>query len=381
MVDERRKTEGENPVLKWLEEKCPVTSQVSVTSVLTVIDDTKQCLVNGISGFPPNPNSAEYPHAPMLALRNKYIANEPIQLVFITPQEAAAEQAGKHNRDYTRAFQSLDREHYFSTANPGHTMLFPAGTKLTPVLDRAESRLARAAGTTAADGKAVVEYAVKGVIARDLGVPYSNPPLRSGNAAFLVQIDDGRFAMVMGGAFLNTQMVEPYKFQKPPVPLSVQDRRFNGSAEEFAAALPRYMESAASAAGLNPRSYDRITAFLIDAAKTCDGITPDMAQATVATQFGPIAVENLRNLGKQYTPCWLHGIPDELTQEMPRRVMFSIVPLGAQDVHHQWRDRKAMHVEVLFTPLPSDPRPRGSNGLEALFANYGIVTATITRPQ
>lgn len=63
--------------------------------------------------------------------------------------------------------------------------------------------------------------------------------------------------------------------------------------------------------------------------------------------------------------------------------MLGISPLGAPDPRHEWRDRKTMHiaVAVLFTSLPGDPRPRGANGLEALFVNYGIVAGTIAKAQ
>ena len=221
---------------------------------------------------------------------------------------------------------------------------------------------------------------MKGIIGKDLPVPYSSG-LRSGNAAFLVQTDDGRFAMVMGGAMLDARMMEPYKLEKPPVNLTPQDRNFRGTADEFAAAFPRYMEKAASAAGLNPKSYDRVTAYLIEAVRTCDGITPAMAQAATTSPVPRVEMEDVRKLGKQYLPCTqpFGIVPDELTHGLARGVMLGISPLGAPDLRHPWRDRKAMHVAVLFVPLPGDPRPRGANGLEALFANYGIVAATITK--
>jgi hypothetical protein len=378
MFPEHRTPNGEeirNPLAEAIEKVCPVYSEASPATDATALKDSKECLLNVLHI---RHDVAVYPRAKKLALHNKYIANHPIQLVFVTPEEAAADEAVKHT-DYARAFESLDSEHYFSADNAGHTMLFPAGTKLTPVLDRLESALGRAAGsTTVRDERSVIEHTVKGVIGRDLPVPYSSAPsLRSGNAAFLVQIEDGRFAMVMGGAMLNVQMAEPYKFEKAQVPLSVQPRAFQGTVDEFAAAFPGYLERAASAAGLNPGNYGRVAAYLIDVVKTCDGITPEMAQST-ASQF-PGHMEDLRKLGKQYTPCQLTmaAIPQDVKQGLERDVIASITPIGGRG----WADRQWLSVVVQFTPLPGDSRIRGANGFAALFANYGIVSAKITKVQ
>lgn len=310
-------------------------------------------------------SSAQYPRAAALALRNKYIANLPIQTVFITPQEAAAEQSGKH-KDYAAAFQTLDWKRRYSTDNPGRTRIFPAGTRFTPVLDGPLV-------TNALDSKAVLQHIVKGVIGRDLPVPYSSD--RTGNAAYLVEMDDGVFAMIAAGAMLDPKMMEPYKFEKPPVPLTREERTFRGSIGEFVAALPKFMERAATAAALNPRNYEKVTAFTIETAKACDSITPEMARS-VTSRFG---IEDLHTLGKQYEPCQglTAPIPESAKTWKPdveRSVVVSITPVGGRG----WRDRKWMSVVLQFTPLNGDSRPRGENGMAALFDHYGIVAATIT---
>ncbi len=385
MFPERRKgneVQSNDAAPEALEKVCPAFSKLSLTDLTDPekrSKDAAPCLLNFLNSVRP---SAKYPNALRLAVHHKYIANLPIQLVFVTPEEAADAQAVEHH-DYARDFQSLNSNDYSSADNPGHTMLFPAGTKLTLVLDRAESELARDAGTTsAADGRAVVEHAVKGIIGKDLPVPYSRA-LQSGHAAYLVQTDDGRFAMVMGGAMHDARTMEPYKFEKPPVNLTPQERKFRGTTDEFATAFPRYMEKAASAAGLNPKSYDGVTAYLIEAVRTCDGITPEMAQSATTSPIPRVEMEDVRKLGKQYFPCTqpFGIVPEELTRGLPRGVTLGIGPLGAPNPLHGWRDRKAMHVEVLFTSLPGDPRLRGASGLEALFANYGIVAATIAKAQ
>ena len=376
MFPERKEgDQGNHWVRDAFEEGCPAFSKLGPTDFIDpkkIPEDTASCLHNVLTFLQ---GKTQYPDASRLALHNKYIANLPMQLVFVTPEEAA----GKQTRDYARDFLSLNSDDYSNPDNPGHTMLLPAGTKFTPVLDTAQSALPRASGSTsAADGRAIIDHAVKGAISQNLPVPYSRAA-RSGNTAILVQIDDGRFAMVMGGALLNTEMAEPYKYEKPPVDRSPQDRMFRGTMGEFAAAFPRYMERAASSAGLDPKSYAKAAEYVIDVVKRCDGITPEMAQSATKSPIPRVEMEDVRNLGTEYIPCSqpVGTVPGELTRGLQRGVTLGIAPLGAQDARHRWRDRKAIHVEVLFTAVPGDPRVRGAIGLEPLFANYGIVAATI----
>lgn len=55
--------------------------------------------------------------------------------------------------------------------------------------------------------------------------------------------------------------MEPDKLEKPPAALSVEDRRLSGSAKEFAAVFPRYMQTAGVCGRSEPKKF---MAILID---------------------------------------------------------------------------------------------------------------------
>ena len=318
--------------------------------------------------------SAEYPRAATFALHNQYMSNLAFQVVVLTPDQAAAEQAGRH-RDYAGAFGTLDWKHPLSALNPGRTRLFPSGTKLTPVLDRAESQLPRASGSNAIEPRSLAAHLVKGMLSRKVTVPYIAAD--SGNETILVQTDDGQFAMLMSGAITEPKILEPYRFEKPPVPLTHEERLFQGSLEEFVAAFPRFVQKAASAAGLNPQSYEKETAYVIEAVRTCAGITAEMGlRATM-----PSRIEDVRRLGPQYGPCqnMITPVSDAVKQwnrDTERGMVASISPRGGRG----WQDRRSISVVVQFTSIKGDPPLRGANGLAALFDAYGVVSAMIPNP-
>ena len=84
---------------------------------------------------------------------------------------------------------------------------------------------------------------------------------------------------------------------RKPKPVTPQ---FMGTADEFAAALPGFMQRVVMAAGLDPQKYEKESAYVINAARTCAQITPQMA-ASVTSQGRPPA--HLDKLGEQYKVC------------------------------------------------------------------------------
>jgi len=78
---------------------------------------------------------------------------------------------------------------------------------------------------------------------------------------------------------------------------------FAGSVDQFAAALPGFLQKAAQAAGYDAQAFSKESASVVDAVRTCATITP--AMATRATRNGPLGqgMIVMRDLGQQYTIC------------------------------------------------------------------------------
>ncbi len=317
------------------------------------------------------------PRAETFAIHNKYIANIPVQLVLLSPAQATAEQKGTHS-DYAEDFEDLDREALDSRANPGRSRVFPSGTRMAPILDCAEAGLphSRENANHGLDPSTLFAHVVRSVLSHPVPLAYTS--VKSGRSTVLVELDDGRFAMVAEGELLDKNILEPYHFEKLPVPLTLEERRFIGTLDAFQSALPGFVAKAARAAGLDPHNYDRETAYILKAVDTCAKITPKIA-AGVTDRYGR---ENLLKLGEEYEPCQLSRVivsakVKAWTLEKERGIVLSIRPSGLS-----YKDAPSgLNVVIEFTWLKGDPPVRGTTALGGLFELYGIVSAKIEGDQ
>lgn len=150
------------------------------------------------------------------------------------------------------------------------------------------------------------------------------------------------------------------------------DRQFKGTAEEFAASFPVFLERAAAARGLYPSDFQRETEFIIGAVRTCAQITPQMA-LNVTTPYGQ---EDLSKLGKQFDVCHFgyRGVSSEVNPSFKNQVDNGIV-LVINSIGN-WRDGRGFSVEVLFSGLIGE-----NYSLSSLFNSHGIVYAVINGSQ
>lgn len=152
-----------------------------------------------------------------------------------------------------------------------------------------------------------------------------------------------------------------------------KSREYEGTVDEFANALPGLVQRAVAASGLPPQNYEKEIAYIINAARTCAAITPQMAAGI--QWYGQ---ENLRKLGATYEVCrtgpWGINVSDKVrtyNHEHERGLLMKIYPRGL------WKDGQGFTVTVLFTSLAGDTGVTLHNMEDA----YGAVFATIDPSQ
>jgi hypothetical protein len=128
--------------------------------------------------------------------------------------------------------------------------------------------------------------------------------------------------------------------------------QFAGSAEEFAAALPGFLQKAAQAAGFDAPAYEKESAFVIDYVRTCAQITPEMAAQ--ATWHGQVVT---RNIGPQYAICQSGASPGMNAKYPDTQILLQC--------YANWLRGKGFTVFVIFRAKEA----------------YPIVSATITGPR
>jgi len=315
-----------------------------------------------------------HPPAATFAIHNRYLADVPLQVVILSAQEAADIQSGAR-RDFTQDFRALDWHRPTVAANPGNTKLFPSGTRVTPILDSPEAALLRSSGgSQALDDSTLDAHVAKGVLTADVGIPYAGG--KSGNWAALVELGDGTFGMIAGGALHSKSVLEADHPIKVLVPLTPQERMFKGTVDAFLTALPGFVQRAATAAGLDPHSYDKETAYLLDVVRTCGQITPVM----VTSVTDRIGYPDFKKLGPKYGEyCVSIGSPSDRVKtwnkETERGIVYHLLSVGKSP----WLDGHGFILWASFTQLASDNnRLLGADPFRTLFNDYGIFYATIT---
>jgi hypothetical protein len=150
--------------------------------------------------------------------------------------------------------------------------------------------------------------------------------------------------------------------RRPPLEsISLRDRQFDGTVEEFAAALPGYFQRAAQAIAVNPVDFKKDTEFVVATIKKCAQLTAPFAPGADEGCYGFGTQERFRKYDKvadRALVIFMDGIPDRL----------------------QKRDSRPFTARVQFTALDSDQTnwdwgPKVNFG--RMFGAYGIVSAKI----
>jgi len=190
--------------------------------------------------------------------------------------------------------------------------------------------------------------------------------------------------MIPGALFNHPDIFKPESDVHVPVPLSIQSREFRGTTEEFLKEFPDFVARAAAAAGLDVNQYQKETALILAAVRTCAQITPQIANS-VTDQSGQ---EMLETIGSgEYEACnsgrrqlirrqpYYTSASDKVKtwdSQRERGLVFAINVRG-----EGWRYGQGFTVEVDFTGLKGDETVKGSNVFATLFDNYGVVRAEI----
>lgn len=155
----------------------------------------------------------------------------------------------------------------------------------------------------------------------------------------------------------------------------LSNRRYEGTAAEFATAFPGFLQRAAAAMSLDPKNYEGEAAFIIAAVRTCSHITPEMAHSTDRQYPNGryMGTPNIRKLGDQYAVCFpggLHNISDELniSHNEPERslLMWMFPPPG------NWETGQGFTVQLYFGNLKNE-----SLAPESHFNTLGVVDAKV----
>jgi len=154
-----------------------------------------------------------------------------------------------------------------------------------------------------------------------------------------------------------------------PSPLqSLTDRRYAGTVDGFAAALPGLIQHAVNAMGLDAKNYDKEADFIAGAVRTCSQITPQMYASLTGRGTRP----DLSKFGEQYRIC--NGSTIRVSEQMKysnREVERGIELQMAGVGSYGMTDNRGFGAVVSFSSL------KGDSFRDVSFENYGIVAASI----
>jgi hypothetical protein len=155
------------------------------------------------------------------------------------------------------------------------------------------------------------------------------------------------------------------------------ERTFKGTVDEFAAALPGFLNKTIAANGLPQQSFDSQIATILERVRSCASITPQMA--TTATRFGMVDVTKI---GEPYKYC--QSMPSSgwpilpplrtKSPDIDRGLYMGINPIGT------WGNGRGFTVMIAFQALNKN-QTGGNVAVYELFDVYGVVRATIPPDQ
>ena len=136
--------------------------------------------------------------------------------------------------------------------------------------------------------------------------------------------------------------------------------KFTGTADQFAAAFPGFLQQAAEAAGYDPQAFTKESAFVIDSVRTCAQITPAMGAQATSPMPGHRVVT--RMLGQQYAICQAGGGSDANAKYPDTRISVQVNSNSGEN----WKLGKGFSILVFFS--------REKQG------SYPIISGTIPGP-
>lgn len=215
----------------------------------------------------------------------------------------------------------------------------------------------------------------------------------------LVKLADGRFGLIpsddlsYGYTSWRRRLPDPLQAARPEPSrseLAPSDRRFIGTAEQFAAAFPDFLSRAAADWQLDPQSFAQESAYILDLARTCAEITPEMLDTVRNPANDDIDLQKLAN--GRFKKC---GSIETYAIHQPRFQIFDLsslsaafaaknqlppeafkdrgINIGGPGRHWGSLDGESFTLRIRFGNLPSDPR----NANQPYPAGYWIVEATI----
>ncbi len=195
------------------------------------------------------------------------------------------------------------------------------------------------------------------------------------------------FSRVKGDSFPNlafdnygivVAMIYPSEaaVKHPPTSTALQNinRKFDGTADQFARALPGLVEKAATALSLDPKNYEAETAKIGAMVHDCLAITPQMLRDTERQMpngsYGP---PDFRKLPAPYAACGrgpVHFISDDVHKSYNKDVERGLVLFLTQ--RGQWGSGQGAILQVYFSTLKSE-----GNVYQKNFDTLGVVEATV----
>jgi hypothetical protein len=119
--------------------------------------------------------------------------------------------------------------------------------------------------------------------------------------------------------------------------------KFTGTADQFAAAFPGFLQQAAAAAGYDPQAFAKESAFVIDSVRTCAQITPAMGAQATSPMPGHRVVT--RMLGQQYAICQTGGGSEANAKYPDTRIAVQVNSNSGEN----WKLGKGFSVLVFFS--------------------------------
>ena len=220
----------------------------------------------------------------------------------------------------------------------------------------------------------------------------------------LVKLADGRFGLIPNDdvfqGYTDYRRKLPDPLQAGPRPSTQasdtppDDRKFTGTVEQFAAALPNFLKRAAADWQLDPGGFPEESAYILNLARTCSQITPKMLDTVRNPANDDIDIQKLEN--GRFKQC--DSINTYLVHQ-PRFLVFDISSLSAAMAARRqappgafeargielagprrpsgWLDGESIMLQVKFTRLPSDTYDQKQPHPPA----YWIFQATIIEPR
>ncbi len=206
----------------------------------------------------------------------------------------------------------------------------PANTQFAPIQMRAPDNVERSVGVSPGESGKVSIPVGQGLVD-------------------LVRLQDGRVGLIATESYNDPSQDPLFKGRWTPLPS--KGEVFEGTAEEFAVALPEYLRRAGlSVSHVEEAMYKKEEAYLINLVRSCAAVTPEMVQSAVINHHGDLSrLDNGRyadciKIGGDVTTMAGAGSTKE------KRDLYLIGPENLRLAP----DGKTIRIDIIFGSLPSD---------------------------